>query len=422
MEEARWESRSTGYTHDVVDEPTEIFDDLYLGLRAGGAMRKKRRGEPLTMEEEEALGRWESLSGAQGGDGRRLRGRHVQHRLHPRRPGLRPLAQGLSPSPGRKTAGKPAGLPKPQTMPGERDEHVCLEMRRHGIVLARPLARSGGVVIAGIFILILPWAAAAVVGAALIAVAAAFTLRAVWQWERTRIVVTTEKLYVVNGTLRRRTKTVKLRAVDAVELDQSLLGQLIGYGTLVVGPLTVGHVAEPRRSASSSKSSRPDGPQNRFPLPDEEASRHGRSVRPSDLNGELIMRKILVMVTVLASSLALTGLGLGSATTKLAATQLTATLNNAQEVPKPDADGGSGRFTGTLTGRSLKWKLTFRGLTGPQQQLTSTSASEAWPGRLRFRFAGHACLECTARRESRRTWPSAQGSRRLCQRSHGEEP
>jgi hypothetical protein len=45
-----------------VDEPTEIFDDLYLGLRAGGAMRKKRRGEPLTMEEQEALGRWQRLS------------------------------------------------------------------------------------------------------------------------------------------------------------------------------------------------------------------------------------------------------------------------------------------------------------------------------------------------------------------------
>ena len=80
------------------------------------------------------------------------------------------------------------------------------------------------------------------------------------------------------------------------------------------------------------------------------------------------MRKILVAVTVLTSSLALTGLGLasGSGTTKLAATptKLTATLNNAQEVPKPDADGGAGRFTGTLTGRSLKWKLTYRKLTG----------------------------------------------------------
>jgi hypothetical protein len=47
----------------VAEESTEIFDDLYLGLRAGGAMRKKRRGEPLTMEEEEALGRWQRLSG-----------------------------------------------------------------------------------------------------------------------------------------------------------------------------------------------------------------------------------------------------------------------------------------------------------------------------------------------------------------------
>jgi hypothetical protein len=44
------------------DEPAEIFDDIYLGLRAGAAERKKRRGEPLSMDEEEALGRWARLS------------------------------------------------------------------------------------------------------------------------------------------------------------------------------------------------------------------------------------------------------------------------------------------------------------------------------------------------------------------------
>jgi hypothetical protein len=43
-------------------EAPEIFDDLYLGLRAGGALRKQRRGEELTVEEEEALGRWHRLS------------------------------------------------------------------------------------------------------------------------------------------------------------------------------------------------------------------------------------------------------------------------------------------------------------------------------------------------------------------------
>ena len=50
------------YTRMVTDESTELFDDLYLGLRAGGAVRKQRRGEPLTIEEQEALGRWQRLS------------------------------------------------------------------------------------------------------------------------------------------------------------------------------------------------------------------------------------------------------------------------------------------------------------------------------------------------------------------------
>jgi hypothetical protein len=53
-----------GYTvSEMADEPTtEIFDDLYLGLRAGGALRKQRRGKPLTEEEQDALGRWQRLS------------------------------------------------------------------------------------------------------------------------------------------------------------------------------------------------------------------------------------------------------------------------------------------------------------------------------------------------------------------------
>ena len=46
----------------MADESAEIFDDLYLGLRAGGAIRKQRRGESLTSEEKEALGRWQRLS------------------------------------------------------------------------------------------------------------------------------------------------------------------------------------------------------------------------------------------------------------------------------------------------------------------------------------------------------------------------
>ena len=93
--------------------------------------------------------------------------------------------------------------------------------------------------------MLVPFAPAAVIGAVLIAAGAFFTLRAVWQWERTRLVVTTEKVYLLNGTLHRRTRAVRLKTVEAVEIDQTLLGQLFGYGTVLVGPLTVRHIAHP---------------------------------------------------------------------------------------------------------------------------------------------------------------------------------
>ena len=49
------------YTWNVAEGSPEIFDDLYLGMRAGGAMRKQRRGEELTAEEQEALSHWQRL-------------------------------------------------------------------------------------------------------------------------------------------------------------------------------------------------------------------------------------------------------------------------------------------------------------------------------------------------------------------------
>ena len=48
----------------MAEDSAEIFDDIYLGLRAGAAGRKQRRGEPLSAEEQEALGRWQRLSTA----------------------------------------------------------------------------------------------------------------------------------------------------------------------------------------------------------------------------------------------------------------------------------------------------------------------------------------------------------------------
>lgn len=125
------------------------------------------------------------------------------------------------------------------------DEQVCLDARRHGVVLARPLAQAGVLAGLGAVLLALPWPLP-LPGAALVVLGAAACLRAVWLWERTRLVVTTEKLCLLDGTLRRRSSAVRLRAVEKLELEQSFAGRLLGYGTLVAGPLEIQHVPEPR--------------------------------------------------------------------------------------------------------------------------------------------------------------------------------
>ena len=126
------------------------------------------------------------------------------------------------------------------------DEEVCFEARRHGAVLARPLTQAVVLALIGGVLLAEPWPLP-VPGAALMVVAAAVCLRAVWRWERTHLVVTTDKVCLVDGTLRRRAATVRLRAVENLELEQSLPGRLLGYGTLVAGSLEIDHVPEPRR-------------------------------------------------------------------------------------------------------------------------------------------------------------------------------
>src|SRR6266536_1457924 len=76
---------------------------------------------------------------------------------------------------------------------------------------------------------------------------ATIALRAVWMWERTRVVLTTEKLFVVHGTFRRRAAAVRLSRLGAVEIEQSLVGRMMGYGTIVAGELEIDYVPQPRR-------------------------------------------------------------------------------------------------------------------------------------------------------------------------------
>ena len=125
------------------------------------------------------------------------------------------------------------------------EEHVWLDARRHGVVLARPLLRALVVAVLGAIGMLGGWPVSAA-GVGLLVVAAAMAIGSVWRWDRTHVVLTTEKLFVVHGVLKRQAAAVRLAKVGTVEVEQSLTGRLLGYGTIVAGDLEIPCVAEPR--------------------------------------------------------------------------------------------------------------------------------------------------------------------------------
>jgi uncharacterized membrane protein YdbT with pleckstrin-like domain len=124
-------------------------------------------------------------------------------------------------------------------------ERVCLDERRHAVVLVLPFARAFGLAAIGIGLMAIGWPAS-IPGVALQALGAFIAVRAVWSWEQTRVVLTTDKLFVVHGTLRKRAAAVRLARIGTVEIEQGLVGRLLGYGTIVAGDLEIEYVPKPR--------------------------------------------------------------------------------------------------------------------------------------------------------------------------------
>jgi len=124
------------------------------------------------------------------------------------------------------------------------EERVYLDARRHGVVLVRPLGRALVIALLGGAAFLGGWPVS-LAGAVFLAVAAAGAVVAVWRWDRTRVVVTGDKLFVVHGTFHRHAAAVRLAKVQTVELEQTLLGRLLGYGTIVAGDLEISGVASP---------------------------------------------------------------------------------------------------------------------------------------------------------------------------------
>ncbi len=68
----------------------------------------------------------------------------------------------------------------------------------------------------------------------------------------------------------------------------------------------------------------------------------------------------LLAVVGVASAIAAPSAPTGSAKTA----KLTAFLTVNQSIPTPTGASGSGKFTATVRGRTIKWRITFKGMTG----------------------------------------------------------
>jgi len=119
-----------------------------------------------------------------------------------------------------------------------------IETHRHGIALARPFLRALVCALAGAACFFAPWTAASAVGAVLLAVAALIAVVAVTRWDRTHLAVTGSALVVEHGLLSRRTASISLNGT-VFEVERTLLGRILGYGTVVAGELEMDYV--PRR-------------------------------------------------------------------------------------------------------------------------------------------------------------------------------
>jgi uncharacterized membrane protein YdbT with pleckstrin-like domain len=132
----------------------------------------------------------------------------------------------------------------------EPGEQVRLEERPHAAALARPLAWSGFLALVGGILVLLAPASLGLVGALLLVAAALHALAAVWRWDRTHLILTTDKLFVVHGIAQRRAAAVRLARVGPVEMEQSVVGRICGYGTVIAGDLEIPFVPDPDRVCS----------------------------------------------------------------------------------------------------------------------------------------------------------------------------
>jgi hypothetical protein len=78
------------------------------------------------------------------------------------------------------------------------------------------------------------------------------------------------------------------------------------------------------------------------------------------------MRKLTYAFVALFAAVAVTAAvaSPNAPTRSTKTTKLTAFLTVNQSIPTPTGASGSGKFTATISGRTIRWRMTFKGMTG----------------------------------------------------------
>ena len=108
------------------------------------------------------------------------------------------------------------------------DEHVVYRAKLHPIIFARAV----GVLLAGVVLLFFPSLTQARTVVLLIGVL--MLVPPLVSYQTTELGVTNKRVIVKTGLIRRRTIELLLRQVEAISVDQSLLGRLLGYGSITL--------------------------------------------------------------------------------------------------------------------------------------------------------------------------------------------
>jgi Bacterial PH domain len=116
------------------------------------------------------------------------------------------------------------------------DEHQLICVRQHPAVLLGPITLATvGLLVAVLLTIVAP---ISTTGLYIIWLAwGVLLLRTVWKtvvWSANYLVVTSGRMFIVQGLVNRRLSAMLLSAVTDVNLRRSLLGRLLGYGELVV--------------------------------------------------------------------------------------------------------------------------------------------------------------------------------------------